>query len=107
MIWQLTTILLTSFSAYIYSVFNCKFVIDDTDGILAYDGKVKNKSYYDYIKHFWYVMASKDPKRHHWFSVVLQMRGGLIGMAIDYWTMATKINPNYDVPYYNTIPHQT
>jgi tetratricopeptide (TPR) repeat protein len=32
---------------------------------------------------------------------VILMRSGLVGMAVDYWIMATKINPNYDVPFYN------
>jgi len=74
MLWQLAAIILTSLSAYIYCVWKpCKFVIDDTDGIQNYDGKIKEKSYYSYIKHFWYVMAGKDYARHHWFSVLLQM----------------------------------
>lgn len=32
---------------------------------------------------------------------VILMRAGLTGMATDYWMMATKVNPGYDVPWYN------
>ena len=73
MIFQLGVILLTSFCTYIYTVWRpCFMVIDDQEGIVQYDGKMKSKSYYAFIKHFWYIMAGKSPKRHHWFSVFLQ-----------------------------------
>ena len=103
MIFQFFIVLGTSLIAYLYTVRNCKFVIDDQEGIANYDGKIKNKSYYDYIKHFWYVMAGKNPARHHWFSVVLQMGvcgllylflGDLFGYDLAFWaTMLFAVHP--------------
>jgi len=33
------------------------------------------------------------------------LRAGLVGTAIDLWMIATRVNPDYDVPHYNLFSH--
>ena len=32
---------------------------------------------------------------------VILIKAGMVGMAMDYWLAATRVNPEYDVPWYN------
>jgi protein O-mannosyl-transferase len=101
---NLALILITSFCTYIYCVWrNQFFVIDDQEGIVQYSGKRKDNSYYAWIKHFWWVMAEKNSRRHHWFSVLLQTAccgllylflEPIVGSGVAFWaTMLFAVHP--------------
>ena len=33
------------------------------------------------------------------------LRLGMVGTALDHWNVGVKLNPDYDVPYYNISSH--
>jgi tetratricopeptide (TPR) repeat protein len=71
MILEFFIILAMAFSTYIYTAFRSGSVIDDVEGIQRYDGKIKDKTYYAYLKHLWWFLWGKDMRKHHLFSVLL------------------------------------
>lgn len=62
-----------AFGTYIYTAGRCQSVIDDVEGIQRYDGKIKDKTYYAYLKHLWWFLWGKDMRKHHLFSVLLHV----------------------------------
>ncbi len=73
MISEFFILLATAFSTYIYCAYRGGPVIDDVEGIKNYDGKIKDKTYYAYLKHLWWFLWGKDMRKHHLFSVLLHV----------------------------------
>jgi len=47
------------------------FVIDDQEGILAYDGKLQGWNYGYFSRWLWHRIFQKEGRRHHLFSVIM------------------------------------